>query len=168
MEKRLLASIAVFSLLFFSAAPVGAQTGGSDDTAGTTGALTTTPRDSSDDAVGTRGGTMGGPLASEHSLYNMRSESVVGKMLYGAGGEEIGEIDRVVYSRSAMGPEAVVGVGGFLGIGERDVTIPLAAIAVEGDRLVTTMSKDSIAGRTPYADSDYDAWDDSRTFGTTN
>jgi hypothetical protein len=56
--------------------------------------------------------------------------------LYNAQGNELGDVERVV-----EGPDGkqyiVIGAGGFLGIGEKHVPIPLDRVAVRGDRLVT-------------------------------
>ena len=56
--------------------------------------------------------------------------------LYNAQGNELGDVERVV-----EGPDGkqylVIGAGGFLGIGEKHVPIPLERVAVRGDRLVT-------------------------------
>jgi hypothetical protein len=55
--------------------------------------------------------------------------------LYNAQGNELGDVERVV-----EGPDGkqylVIGAGGFLGIGEKPVPIPLERVAVRGDRLV--------------------------------
>jgi sporulation protein YlmC with PRC-barrel domain len=151
----------------------GASTGSDDDKGGTTGTMTTTPNDASDDAVGTREGTMTGTdgattgrLGEDDPLYGMRGEQIIGKTLYGANGEEIGEVDNVVMAQGG-GPEAVVGVGGFLGVGERDITIPLAQIRMDGDRLTTSMTKESIGAVQPYERGRYQDWDRTRTFGGT-
>ncbi len=82
-----------------------------------------------------------------------RGDQIVGKDLYMADGTEIGEIDNVVISEDGKQAAAVVGVGGFLGLGERDVAIPLDQISMNADdELTTTMTKESIGGMDPYAD----------------
>jgi sporulation protein YlmC with PRC-barrel domain len=158
----------------------GASTGAESDKGGTTGMMTTTPRDASDDAVGTRGGTMAttttgdaagtatttGRLGSDSPFYSMRGEQIVGKTLYGADGEAIGEIDNVVMTRGGGGPEAVVGVGGFLGVGERDVSIPLSQIQMQGDRLTTSMTKEGIGQMQAYDEGRYEPWAGDRTLGS--
>src|SRR3712207_3932480 len=82
---------------------------------------------------------------AEQQWYSgMRGEEMIGQTLYGTDGEEIGEIDNVVMSQGGSTPEALVGVGGFLGIGERNVAIPLNQIQMQGDRLTTAMTKEAI------------------------
>lgn len=59
--------------------------------------------------------------------------ALVGTEVMGDTGETIGEVDNVVL---VQGKEmAVVGVGGFLGLGEHDVALPLEELTVEGEQL---------------------------------
>lgn len=82
-----------------------------------------------------------------------RGDEIVGQDLYTADGTEIGEIDNVVISKDGKQAAAVLGVGGFLGLGERDVAIPLDQISMGADdRLTTTMSKERIGALQPYAE----------------
>lgn len=83
-------------------------------------------------------------------LYAMRAEELVGRTVYGAQGEEIGEVDRVVVGRQGA-PAVIVGVGGFLGIGEHEVAIPLDRLAPgQGDRLTTGLTKEQIGSAEAY------------------
>ncbi len=102
--------------------------------------------------------------AEDNPLYAMRGNQIVGKSVYGANGHEIGEVDNVVLSRTgSRSPAVVVGVGGFLGIGERNVAIPLDRLNMGNDnRLVTEMTRDQISGMQAYDQNDWDAWDANR------
>ena len=52
----------------------------------------------------------------DNPLYGMRGNEIVGQNVYGANGEEIGEVDNVVIRSGGSGsPAVIVGVGGFLG-----------------------------------------------------
>ena len=100
---------------------------------------------------------------SDNPLYGMRGREIVGQNVYGANGEEIGEVDNVVIRRGSGGsPAVIVGVGGFLGIGERNVAIPLDQLQLEQDRLVTRMTRDQISGMEAYDQNDWDSWDAER------
>jgi PRC-barrel domain len=175
MRKLLTTTALTLALLAPGAGSVFAQAAGGgsdDDTGGLTGTMTTTPRDASDDAIGTRGTTVETgdieAIPTDHPLYNMRGEQIVGQTLYGSNGEEIGEVERVVAAQGSSNPEAVVGVGGFLGIGERSVNIPLSQIQMEGDRLTTSMTKEDIGAMQPHDESGYQEWDSDRAFGSTD
>lgn len=61
---------------------------------------------------------------------------LVGEDVYGANGEEIGSIDRVV--RMDGRTYAIVEHGGFLGLGDTDIPLELTELAMSGDRLVAS------------------------------
>jgi hypothetical protein len=132
-----------------------------NESGGTTGAMTTTPRAKADDAAGTRG-TAAAPAADWGSTTG---GDLVGRTVYGSNGEEIGDIQDIVTRSGSSSPEALVGVGGFLGIGERDVAIPLSQLRMEGDRVTTTMTKENLTAMQPYDQSGYTPWDRSRAVG---
>ena len=54
----------------------------------------------------------------------MRASQVMGIDVYGADNQKIGDIDEVLIDRQGKIHGLVVGVGGFLGIGQKDVAIP--------------------------------------------
>ena len=95
----------------------------------------------------------------------MGGDEIIGQTLYGTDGQEIGEIENVVARQGGSNPEALVGAGGFLGIGERSVAIPLDQIQMQGDRLTTGMTKAAIGGMQPYDESGYQEWDRTRPLG---
>jgi sporulation protein YlmC with PRC-barrel domain len=144
---------------------------GGGETGGTTGLLTTTPGAKSDDAAGTRGVAVGTGASSTPSVAgaswgDTTGADLVGQTVYGSNGEEIGEIQDIVTRQGTQSPEALVGVGGFLGIGERNVAIPLSQIRQDGDRLTTTHTKESLGAMQAYNQSGYSAWDRSQRVGT--
>lgn len=61
------------------------------------------------------------------------ASQIVGASAVSRNGEEIGEISEVVRSRSDNELHAVVDAGGFLGIGERTVAIPLSEGEIEAN-----------------------------------
>ncbi|MGF9764565.1 PRC-barrel domain-containing protein [Microvirga sp. 0TCS3.31] len=54
----------------------------------------------------------------------MRGSKLTGVDVYGADNQKIGDIDEVLVGKDGKVQAVVVGVGGFLGIGEKDVAIP--------------------------------------------
>ncbi len=64
----------------------------------------------------------------------LRVADLVGKDVITTGGDEVGEISRVVTNNNLV--FAVIEHGGFLGIGEDEVALPLRRIAVRGDEAV--------------------------------
>ncbi|QXT40152.1 PRC-barrel domain-containing protein [Gymnodinialimonas ceratoperidinii] len=66
------------------------------------------------------------------ALRGMTVAEVVGMDVHTATDTDVGEVDYVVEAEG--GYEAIIGVGGFLGIGESTVAVPLDALIVaEGD-----------------------------------
>jgi sporulation protein YlmC with PRC-barrel domain len=66
---------------------------------------------------------------------NMSVTDLEGKAVINAANEEIGEIEQIVRNKTGDRVSAVVSVGGFLGIGDKHVTIPLDEMYLEGERL---------------------------------
>src|SRR3712207_4067933 len=54
----------------------------------------------------------------------MRGSRLMGLDVYGADNQKVGDIDEVLVDRQGRIHGLVVGVGGFLGIGQKDVAIP--------------------------------------------
>lgn len=69
------------------------------------------------------------------------AQSLIGREVVNAEGERIGEVDNVVVDAEGQIRHVIVGVGGFLGIGEKNV-------ALRWDELVLTADGESIA--VPY------------------
>jgi sporulation protein YlmC with PRC-barrel domain len=64
--------------------------------------------------------------------------------VYNDRGEKIGEIEDIIVSPARSVSHAIIGVGGFLGLGEHQVAIPMDQIKFIGNRFV-------IAGATKAA-----------------
>lgn len=69
-----------------------------------------------------------------------QGRKLVGKDIYGANNEKIGDVKDVVMDQSSNQVTAVVAdIGGFLGIGSKTVAIPINQLRAEGDdRIVAT------------------------------
>jgi len=77
-------------------------------------------------------------------LEQMTVGDVVGMVAYDLDGNSVGEIDYVIMP--ASGPEAVIGIGGFLGLGEYTVALPIEEFTLnaEGDAFTIAMSKEAL------------------------
>jgi sporulation protein YlmC with PRC-barrel domain len=71
--------------------------------------------------------------ASAPPVDGILASQFMGQTVYTAANESVGEINDVVMTKSLDNTVAVVGVGGFLGIGQKDVAIPINDIKVEKD-----------------------------------
>lgn len=72
--------------------------------------------------------------------------------LYAPGGEEVGEIDEVLVDSTGQPAAVVAEVGGFLGVGDKDVVIELDQLSMEGERLTTGMTKEQLEALPDWED----------------
>jgi sporulation protein YlmC with PRC-barrel domain len=72
--------------------------------------------------------------------------------IFGANGEEIGEIDDVLGDAAGQPSAVTLEVGGFLGMGEREVVIGLDEIEVDGLRLTLNRTREQIEALPEWAD----------------
>ncbi|HET6629540.1 MAG TPA: PRC-barrel domain-containing protein [Woeseiaceae bacterium] len=83
--------------------------------------------------------SMQGSTAMENpDLSQLSSEELQGMTIVSSTGEEIGTIEKVGYSEQHQDKVAAVNVGGFLGVGEKVIAIPLSDLQMGADSNVTT------------------------------
>jgi sporulation protein YlmC with PRC-barrel domain len=75
----------------------------------------------------------------------------IGQGVSNEAGEMIGSIKDVLFDKSGRMANVVIGVGGFLGIGEKDVAIPYNALAITADAngkrvIKAALSRDRLHG----------------------
>jgi len=63
-------------------------------------------------------------------------DKIMGKAVHNEKDEKIGDINDVVLASDGKAAYFIVGAGGFLGMGERNVAIPFEEIKQTGDKLV--------------------------------
>ncbi len=74
------------------------------------------------------------PVAAKDSSQNLampgkwRASKLMGVDIYGPDQKKIGDVTEVVFDKTGMIETVTVGVGGFLGIGAKDVAIPFGQI----------------------------------------
>ena len=86
-----------------------------------------------------------------------RSTNLRGTRVYGANNENIGEINDVLISRSGQVAAVIIGVGGFLGIGEKDVAVPMSMLlfqpgAVDADSVKVSPTEPMANPSSPVTD----------------
>jgi len=83
-------------------------------------------------------------------------EQLVGESVHSSEGEEIGEISGVAQSRQDSQMHALVDVGGFLGIGQRTVALPVARLEVDHEgKLMTSMTREELESLPEYDSQQY-------------
>lgn len=103
------------------------------------------------------GTTAGGPGGSglnagsaatrtlDPAISAMTAEKLIGTDVYDTAGKEVGEIEDIMFNTQGQVTAALVDVGGFLGIGERRVSLDLSQLRLQGDRVVLdTMTKEEV------------------------
>jgi sporulation protein YlmC with PRC-barrel domain len=63
-------------------------------------------------------------------------KNIMGKAVYNDNNDKIGEVDDLIFSRNNSGTFAIIGVGGFLGVGKHDVAVPVSDLKHENDKLI--------------------------------
>jgi sporulation protein YlmC with PRC-barrel domain len=69
-----------------------------------------------------------GQFVTQMSPDMMRGSKLMGVDVYGSDNQKIGDIDEVLVDKEGKIHAVVVGIGGFLGIGEKDVAIPFGQL----------------------------------------
>jgi sporulation protein YlmC with PRC-barrel domain len=90
-----------------------------------------------------------------HAPGDLSASSLVGAPVYNAANDRIGEVEDLIISSSGSVSAVVVGMGGFLGIGEKKVAMPFDAVRAEkGDnnalKIVIEASKDALKALPDY------------------
>ncbi len=89
--------------------------------------------------------SMGSTGMEGSDLSQMSADELQGKSIVSSTGEEIGTIEKVGYSDQHQDKVAAVNVGGFLGVGEKVVAIPLSDLQMGADdNLTTTMDREQL------------------------
>ncbi len=134
-----------------------AQTGsgsgqGSMGGAGQTGASGTVPGSNTAGMPGSGSATMGGSTR----MGQAQAQELIGADVKNAENETIGEIESVHLDQSGMVSNVIVSIGGFLGLGSRDVALSWNDLQVAdgGQSVTTTMTKEELKALPEYQYSD--------------
>jgi hypothetical protein len=135
MLKKHMAACLVASA--FITMPVLAQT--STTPGATSPAQPATSAPSASSGAGS-GAAAGGKFITEQQGTQWRASKLIGLDVYGADNQKIGDVNDVLVDRQGNADAVVVGVGGFLGIGEKNVALPFSAFEWQMDDTRRTAS----------------------------
>lgn len=77
--------------------------------------------------------------------------SVLGQPVYNDSNDKIGNVDDLIISPEKAVSYAIIGVGGFLGIGKHDVVIPVNQFKLADNKLVLAgATKDTLKALPPF------------------
>jgi sporulation protein YlmC with PRC-barrel domain len=82
------------------------------------------------------------PQWYSHQPGEIRASKLIGTSVKNNAGETIGDVNEVVLSKDGKVAAVVVGVGGFLGLGEREVAIAFDSLQLtqDGNQTVATVN----------------------------
>ncbi|NBJ13505.1 PRC-barrel domain-containing protein [Microvirga arsenatis] len=90
-----------------------------------------------------QGGAMQGQFMTKMETNQMMASDLIGTRVISANNESIGDINDVILDRNGQVMAAVIGVGGFLGIGEKDVAVPFRSLEFMNAQQVQAMSSNA-------------------------
>jgi sporulation protein YlmC with PRC-barrel domain len=85
-------------------------------------------------------GGMQGQFMTKMEANQMMASDLIGTRVVSTNNESIGDINDVILDRNGQAMAAVVGVGGFLGIGEKDVAVPFKSLEFMNAQQVQAMN----------------------------
>jgi sporulation protein YlmC with PRC-barrel domain len=94
--------------------------------------------------------TAGSTLISTEQLREVATgwsakKQILGKDVYNETGEKIGDINDLIVAPSRAVSYAIVGVGGFLGVGEHNVAVPVSKLKQQMGKIVLSgATKDAL------------------------
>lgn len=150
MKRTLIAAAAL--PLFLLAGPALAQ-----QTTGQTGAdaEATTDQTTTGDQGVTGGATTGAAVSAGRlvdvedeakvvEVFDRRVDEVEDMDIYSATGDEVGEVEDLLMDDQGRIVALTADVGGFLGVGEREVVLQLDQVTLADDRLVVQMTEEEL------------------------
>ena len=101
--------------------------------------------------TGTDTASVSDSYLTEQAADQISANDYIGKGVYNAENKSIGDVNDLLFQENGGIVAAVIGVGGFLGIGEKDVAVPIGKITVTRDasnnnevRLTTTETAEAL------------------------
>jgi sporulation protein YlmC with PRC-barrel domain len=88
-------------------------------------------------AAATAGSTQ---FLTQQDQGQYRASKFVGLAIYGQDNQRIGDVNEILIDGSGNAKAVVLGVGGFLGIGEKNVAVPFSAVEWANERPANTAS----------------------------
>lgn len=79
-------------------------------------------------------GMASGKFMTEQGMGEYRASKFVGLNVYGSDNQKIGDISEVLMDGQGHAKAVVIGVGGFLGIGQKNVAVPWSSLTWVNER----------------------------------
>jgi len=92
----------------------------------------------------------GGQFLTAQAADDLSANQMIGHDVQTPNGDNVGDIANLILKQSGQVEAAIIGVGGFLGIGQKNVAVPFDKIQVSQDaqsgkmKLTTSLTKDDL------------------------
>ncbi|MER9181757.1 PRC-barrel domain-containing protein [Mesorhizobium sp. M0159] len=108
----------------------------------------------------TKTGSIDKSTLTEMPIGEIRAEDLVGTTVYGANDVNVGEIGDIVLGGDKKVDAVIIDVGGFLGIGEKEVAVGMDNLKFMTDKngkryLYTNFTKEQLEAQAPYDKASY-------------
>lgn len=92
----------------------------------------------------------------------LTAEEIIGRDVVNKKGEEVGQVESLVIQPDKGDVHAVISVGGFLGIGDRDVAVPLEEMEFGEDNvtLMSQQTKEELEAMPEYKEDEWRLFED--------
>ena len=92
------------------------------------------------------------PAATSADVNGMKVDKLIGRNVQNMQNETIGEITSIYLGKDGKVDSVMVGVGGFLGMGEREVKLAWSDLKFTdgGSKIMVNMNKDQLRAQAPY------------------
>lgn len=148
MMKRILTATALAAVL---TAPAFAQSS-------TPSATPMSPPSASSSSSNTPAPAASGTFVDKQQATDWRGSKVIGSTVYGPDNASIGEVNDVLLGNDGKIRAAVIGVGGFLGVGQKNVAIPFEQLKISAkpdstsiDKITVSFTKDQLKSAPTFA-----------------
>jgi sporulation protein YlmC with PRC-barrel domain len=95
-----------------------------------------------------QGGASSGQFMTGMQGNQMLASKLIGTTVVSANNESIGDVNDVVLDSNGQVMAVVIGVGGFLGIGEKDVAVPYGSLQFASREQMNAMNNQKSGGST--------------------
>jgi sporulation protein YlmC with PRC-barrel domain len=106
-------------------------------------------------AAATRDLTVALALAAPGDPLLSQPMPMIGQAAYDTDSNKVGDVTEVIFAPSGDVAEIVIGVGDFLGTGEKNVAVPARQVTMANDRVTVAMNKDQLRQASNYRLPDY-------------
>ena len=80
----------------------------------------------------------------------MRASKIIGEDVYDVQNRKLGDVKDLVLDKDGKVAAVVVGVGGFLGVGEKDVAVSMSDLKTDNNRLTLDRTKEQLQQAANY------------------